>query len=98
MRGHAGMIPFGVGTPILSLISHPKLGFFLRDLNRPEWGISVHDPHLAQALPRRVAEILDAHDAVVADVRQLQAQLWTVTCRNRAALSSQGFALGALEC
>jgi lipopolysaccharide biosynthesis glycosyltransferase len=86
MRGHAGMIPFGVGTPILSLISHPKLGYFLRDLDRAEWGISVHDPHLAHVLPRRVGEILDDHDAVVADVRELQDRLWSVTCRNLAAL------------
>jgi len=89
MRGHAGMIPFGVGTPILSLISHPKLGFFLRDLDRPEWGISVHDPHLAHVLPRRVGEILDAHDAAVADVRHLQDQLWSVTRRNLATMAAE---------
>jgi hypothetical protein len=89
MRGHAGMIPFGVGTPILSLISHPKLGFFLRDLDRPEWGISVHDQHLARVLPRRVSEILDDHDAVVADVRSLQEKLWSITRRNLAALAPE---------
>jgi lipopolysaccharide biosynthesis glycosyltransferase len=89
MRGHAGMIPFGVGTPILSLISHPKLGFFLRDLDRPEWGISVHDHHLAEVLPRRVGEILDDHAAVVADVRSLQERLWSVTRRNLAALAPE---------
>jgi lipopolysaccharide biosynthesis glycosyltransferase len=89
MRGHAGMIPFGVGTPILSLISHPKLGFFLRDLDRPEWGISVHDQHLAHVLPRRVGEILDDHAAVVADVRALQDRLWAVTRRNLAALAPE---------
>nr|MDT0526937.1 polysaccharide pyruvyl transferase family protein [Streptomyces sp. DSM 41633] len=43
MRGHAGMIPFGCGTPIISLISHPKMAYFLSDIERPEWGISVHD-------------------------------------------------------
>jgi lipopolysaccharide biosynthesis glycosyltransferase len=89
MRGHAGMIPFGVGTPILSLISHPKLGFFLRDLDRPEWGISVHDQHLAHELPRRVGEILGDHDAVVADVRSLQERLWSITRRNLAALAPE---------
>jgi len=78
-----------VGTPILSLVSHPKLGFFLRDLDRPDWGISVHDQHLAHVLPRRVGEILDDHDAVVADVRSLQERLWSVTRRNLAALSPE---------
>jgi lipopolysaccharide biosynthesis glycosyltransferase len=89
MRGHAGMIPFGVGTPILSLISHPKLGFFLKDLDRPEWGISVHDQHLAHVLPRRVGEILDDHAAVTADVLQLQEKLWSITRRNLAALAPE---------
>jgi polysaccharide pyruvyl transferase WcaK-like protein len=89
MRGHAGMIPFGVGTPILSLISHPKLGFFLRDLDRPEWGISVHDPDLAHVLPERAAAVLAGHDAAVADVHALQDRLWAVTRANLAALAGE---------
>jgi hypothetical protein len=39
MRGHAGMIPFGCGTPIISLVSHPKMAYFLADIERPEWGV-----------------------------------------------------------
>ena len=38
MRGHAQMIPFGCGTPILSIITHNKLTWFLEDINHPEWG------------------------------------------------------------
>lgn len=87
MRGHAGMIPFGCGTPIISLISHPKLGYFLRDLDRPEWGISVHDPDLAPVLSERAAAVLDAHDRAVADVHERQAMLWEVTRRNLAELA-----------
>ncbi|MCC9690569.1 hypothetical protein [Streptomyces sp. MNU103] len=51
MRGHAGMIPFGVGTPIVSLISHPKMAYFLADIERPEWGVSVHDKDRAPSSP-----------------------------------------------
>lgn len=81
-RGHAGMVPFGVGTPILSLISHPKLGYFLRDIDRPEWGVSVHERHLAELLTERALGLLDRHEATVADVHDRQLLLWKITQEN----------------
>jgi lipopolysaccharide biosynthesis glycosyltransferase len=57
MRGHAGMIPFGVGTPIVSLVSHPKLRFFLEDVGHTEWGITVDDPGLAERLADLVRDV-----------------------------------------
>ncbi|MFJ4711023.1 polysaccharide pyruvyl transferase family protein [Streptomyces sp. NPDC088785] len=86
MRGHAGMIPFGCGTPILSLVSHPKLAYFLSDIDRPDWGLSVHDRELGARLAERAAAILDDHDAAVADVRAAQAPLWRTTRANIAEL------------
>jgi polysaccharide pyruvyl transferase WcaK-like protein len=86
MRGHAGMVPFGCGTPIISLISHPKLGFFLADLERPDWGIPVHEPALAERLGELTEHILDDRAAVVADVDALQERLFEVTLENLAAL------------
>lgn len=86
MRGHAGMIPFGCGTPILSLVSHPKLAYFLADIERPEWGISVHEPRLGALLTERAVGILDNHGASVADVHGQQEQLWKVTRDNLAVL------------
>ena len=86
MRGHAGMIPFGCGTPIISLVSHPKMAYFLADVGRPEWGVSVHDRDLAAVLTERAAGMLDAHDAAVADVHGRQAELWGVTQANAVAL------------
>src|SRR5690606_24422804 len=35
LRGHAQMIPFGLRRPIVSVISHDKLGFFLEDIGHP---------------------------------------------------------------
>ncbi|MEV6141436.1 glycosyltransferase [Streptomyces sp. NPDC051992] len=86
MRGHAGMIPFGCGTPIISLISHPKMAYFLADIDRPEWGISVHDRHLGARLAERAAGLLDDHAATVADVHGRQRELWKVTEANAADL------------
>ncbi|MFJ1592086.1 glycosyltransferase [Kitasatospora albolonga] len=86
MRGHAGMIPFGCGTPIISLISHPKMAYFLSDIERPEWGISVHDRHLGARLTERATALLADHAASVADVHGRQQELWKVTEANAADL------------
>jgi tetratricopeptide (TPR) repeat protein len=82
MRGHAGMIPFGCGTPILSLVSHPKLAYFLSDIGRPEWGLSVHDRELGPRLAERASAMLDDHAAAVADVHTAQEFLWKTTRSN----------------
>ncbi|MBQ1094657.1 tetratricopeptide repeat protein [Streptomyces sp. b94] len=82
MRGHAGMIPFGCGTPILSLVSHPKLAYFLSDIGRREWGLSVHDRELGPRLAERAAAVLDDHAAAVADVHTAQEFLWKTTRSN----------------
>lgn len=82
MRGHAGMIPFGCGTPIISLISHPKMAYFLSDIERPEWGVSVHDRHLGAKLVERSQDLLADHAATVADVHGRQQELWKITEAN----------------
>jgi lipopolysaccharide biosynthesis glycosyltransferase len=86
MRGHAGMIPFGVGTPVISLISHPKMAYFLDDIERPEWGVSVHERELGAVLTERALEILDNHERTVADVHGRQERLWRVTEENAAVI------------
>ncbi|WP_335970624.1 polysaccharide pyruvyl transferase family protein [Streptomyces sp. CA2R106] len=91
MRGHAGMVPFGCGTPIISLISHPKMAYFLADIERPEWGVSVHDRDLSTRLTARAAALLTHHEAAVADVHDRQARLWRTTQQNAALLHSLGF-------
>ncbi|GAA1914763.1 hypothetical protein GCM10009716_25260 [Streptomyces sodiiphilus] len=88
MRGHATMIPFGCGTPVLSLVSHPKMAYFLEDIGRPEWGIPVHADDLAERLAARAADLLDGQDAAVADVHARQRELWRVTRENTAGLTA----------
>ncbi|MFG1809993.1 polysaccharide pyruvyl transferase family protein [Streptomyces sp. NPDC049040] len=86
MRGHAGMIPFGCGTPVISLISHPKMAYFLADIERPEWGVSVHDRRLGALLTEKALAVLDDHQAAVTDVHGRQQELWKVTQANAADL------------
>ena len=82
MRGYAGLIPFGCGTPIISLITHPKLAYFLDDIDRSDWGISIRDPRLGGRLHELTVDLLDSRAEVVADIGRIQQRLHEVTTRN----------------
>ena len=45
-RGHSQMIPFGLNIPIISLISHDKLRYFLEDNDLNEKGIELNSSNL----------------------------------------------------
>jgi polysaccharide pyruvyl transferase WcaK-like protein len=68
MRGHAGMVPFGIGTPIVSLVSHPKLQYFLEDIGHVEWGVPVADPELADRLTALATDRVERQDHYRAEV------------------------------
>lgn len=56
-RGHAQMIPFGVGSIPLSLDLHAKLGYFAHDIGHPEFVIPVGPEGMVAGDPEeRVAE------------------------------------------
>jgi len=76
MRGHAGMIPFGLGTPIVSLVSHPKLRYFLEDVGRPEWGVDVAEPHLGRRLVELSTDVLGAQARYRGQVADARAALY----------------------
>ena len=83
MRGHSQMIPFGLGKSIVSLISHPKLGYFLDDIGHPEWGIDVFSESMPDELVSKVerlgrTEWRDVNDQIDEAMRKLSA----VTDRN----------------
>lgn len=87
MRGHAQMIPFGCGNAILSLISHDKLGFFLEDIGRPEWGVEISGRNIRDDIIDRIRGFYLARDAVAADINALINSQWNITCRNLALIS-----------
>jgi Polysaccharide pyruvyl transferase len=88
MHGYAAMIPFGCGTPIISLISHPELAYFLDDIDRSDWGIPIQDPLLGGRLRELTADLLDSRAEVVADIGRIQQRLHQVTTRNVRSLPS----------
>ena len=47
MRGHAQMIAFGQAVPVVSLISHNKLRWFLEDVDMSDTGLEVYNNYFA---------------------------------------------------
>lgn len=86
VRGHAQMIPFGLGRPIFSLISHDKLGFFLDDIGHPEWGQEIQE----EGLGDRILQMASAFDEEKSndEIRIAQDRLWQITLENTARIRS----------
>ena len=82
MRGHAQMIPFGCCTPILSLISHDKIRWFLHDIKRPQWGIEMNQPHLAEKIIDYARKILNNHTETKKEICSIQSELNSITTTN----------------
>lgn len=82
MRGHAQMIPFGCGTPILSLISHDKLQWFLNDINHPEWGVEMLEPSFPEDLYNKITTSFSEQDYRESEILKIQETILNITIKN----------------
>ncbi len=82
MRGHAQMVPFGVGNPIISLVSHDKLSWFLDDIAHPEWGVDIHSEDLQHALLEKIEQTRENFALARRQVEIAKSRLWEITENN----------------
>ena len=68
MRGHAQMIPFGLGVPILSVVTHDKMRWFLNDWGEPEWGVDISEGSFTEILLTRARELTADADHIRAAI------------------------------
>ena len=88
MRGHAQMVPFGLGTPILSLIAHDKMGWFLDDIGHPEWGVDFRDPDFGDRLDSAFGTLSGDLDKARVQIDAARSRLWDITRANVGAVRS----------
>ena len=82
-RGHASMIPFGVGTKIISLGTHPKLKSFLEDVDALDWYIDLNnDKHIAKNILKLFNDIIENEDEVLKKIYVSQNYLYHITINN----------------
>ena len=82
MRGHAQMIPFGCKTPIVSIISHNKVQWFLDDIGKPEWGVDVLSKTYRQDLTTIVLESLEKTEERMSFIESKQMEYFDVSREN----------------
>lgn len=82
MRGHAQMIPFGVHTPTISLISHDKMAWFLEDISSSDWGIEINDLNLSDEIVRKAGYMLENFDDIQSRIRSTQDTLYRISQAN----------------
>lgn len=82
VRGHAQLIPFGCGTPVVSMITHDKLKWFLEDIGHPEWGVEVSDEHFEEKLLEKSRYMLEHREEICGQIIAAQEKLWEITQRN----------------
>lgn len=82
MRGHAQMIPFGCKTPILSIVSHNKMQWFLDDIGKPEWGVDVLNENFKVELKNKALLALKETDKNIDFITKKQKELFEISKQN----------------
>lgn len=79
MRGHSQMIPFGLRRPILSIITHDKMLFFLQDIKRLDWGIEVNSPQLEKIFENFLKSLEQNRTDIHKKISFSQQKIWEET-------------------
>ena len=87
MRGHAQMIPFGWGTPIISLFVHDKLRFFLEDIGHPDLMVDCREKNIASLLIEKIKYVEGNYDRIKSDFSRAQKKLFEITINNLSEIS-----------
>lgn len=82
MRGHAQMVPFGCKTPIVSIVSHNKLQWFLDDIDKPNWGVDVNSNNFQKELEERAFSSLNNTFEEIKFIEKKQNELFEISLKN----------------
>lgn len=88
MRGHAQMIPFGLGNPILSLITHNKMRWFLEDNGIPEYGVEFSENDFAEKILDLSSHIMKNIQGVRSELNSRRQLLKDITFKNAALVAN----------
>lgn len=85
-RGHAQMIPFGMGSLPLSPFVHHKIGYFAADIGHPEWAIDPRSDGFEDRLYKTVHEVSERRFELRAELANVRAEMMATTVANLATI------------
>ena len=85
-RGHAQMVPFGMGSIPVSLLVHHKTGYFARDLGHPEWAVDPRQDGFADRLYAVLHEVDERRTELRTELAEVRERFYRVTLDNLAAI------------
>ncbi len=85
-RGHAQMVPFGMGSIPVSLLVHHKNGYFARDIGHPEWAVDPRTDGFADRLYQVLHEVEERRTELRAELAEVRERFYRVTLDNLATI------------
>ena len=85
MRGHAQMIPFGVGCKIVTLGSHKKVRWFLEDIGMEQFYVDINEDieGLSNRIYDCVSYIHEHREEMDALICEKEKFLWGISEANK---------------
>jgi polysaccharide pyruvyl transferase WcaK-like protein len=88
MRGHAQMIPFGVGSCILSIITHDKVRWFLEDNGLDDFGLEFLEENFDSLIVNKVKAIMSNIEGNLSIMEQKRKNLKDLSYENASVVSN----------
>jgi polysaccharide pyruvyl transferase WcaK-like protein len=85
-RGHAQMVPFGMGSIPVSLLVHHKIGYFARDIGHPEWAVDPRTDDFGDRLYAVLHEVEEGRAQLRAELAAVRERFYQVTLDNLATI------------
>jgi polysaccharide pyruvyl transferase WcaK-like protein len=85
-RGHAQMVPFGMGSIPVSLLVHHKIGYFARDIGHPEWAVDPREDGFADRLYAVLHEVEERRTELRTELAAVRERFYRVTLDNLATI------------
>ncbi|MFT4046715.1 MAG: polysaccharide pyruvyl transferase family protein [Solimonas sp.] len=82
MRGHAQMIPYGLGNMIFPVVTHDKLVYFLKEIGKPHWGTELKAASAADDLIEKIRQFDRNRDSYFSEIEKSKDRLWAVCKKN----------------
>ena len=87
MRGHAQMIPFGMGNGIISVAARDKLRYFTDDIGHPELAVDPREGEWSTQVLDRVDAWFGNLTTLRAEFATVRERLWRTSLDNLASIS-----------